>query len=586
MSRPTRIAILAGPLQRNDAISEVVQALLNTLTISFVHPATEVRVICPYSEFFRPEILVAPSCPSTAEQFLERCDAVIVSFGFVNDIFDGLRFAARAAKILLYFGLTPVDYMPRTQAQEIVASVRQLDRLGPFDGVVVTSNYLFSQLVGIRSIKAWARCEKIGLPLRQEFFSELPDDPKKRRSGRWAARRRILCCGRLVELKGVDRLLRAFSGSQARIRGWKIVFAGAKAHSNARFIDKLVNLARDMGCSSQAGFAFDLRTDDLVQLFDTCGLYATASMHEGFGYPLVEALSRGVPVVCGADSAMAETVGGMALHFQSLDIADLTSGLDAAIDLIEAGKFLAGGKPLAFATWQEKAIAYARDCFSDGCFAPLLKLLSDILDDQFASAPYHGYLASAPWTHQSPISAKYLSERLREDLLEGMTCRAEISPHEFVSWGDGQPPLPAGDIVAAVERAVNDNDGKRLLATYPERLRRALTTVDNRNGDLSVSCSTQVSAFERFKRDPRKVLGHISTVLGYTSRHAQLLCSKVRRVMIGLGSLRVYLRTCQSTYGHRTQSCVKSPAASLRSQRRYRGNTRPGPRRMKRYIFC
>ena len=65
------------------------------------------------------------------------------------------------------------------------------------------------------------------------------------------------------------------------------------------------------------------------------------------------------------------------------------------MDLIEAGKFLEGGKPLTLASWREKAMAIAKARFSDGCFDPLLKMLATMLDEQFASASYHGYLTSS-----------------------------------------------------------------------------------------------------------------------------------------------------------------------------------------------
>ena len=277
-ARSTETTLLATPSGR----------YLDTLMAWFNHPATEIRVICPYSEFFLPEVLVAPDYPGASKQFLERCDAVILTFGYMNDLFDDLQLAARAVKILFYHGVTPVDCVPRTQAKEIVASFRQLDRLGPFDGVVVNSNYLFSQLSGIRSIKSWTRRERIGLPLRNEFFSDVPASLQKEQSSFLARRRRFSHCGRIVEPKGVDKLLRAFSRSQALARGWKLVIAGAKVHSNSEYIDKLNISAQTFGCAKQVAFSFDLPTESLVRLFDASGLYASASTHEGFGYPIAE----------------------------------------------------------------------------------------------------------------------------------------------------------------------------------------------------------------------------------------------------------------------------------------------------------
>lgn len=58
---------------------------------------------------------------------------------------------------------------------------------------------------------------------------------------------------------------------------------------------------------------------DLHALYDGAEVFAFPSTHEGFGLPVVEAMSHGTPVVCSGDAAVREVAGGAARVVDSAD---------------------------------------------------------------------------------------------------------------------------------------------------------------------------------------------------------------------------------------------------------------------------
>jgi len=109
----------------------------------------------------------------------------------------------------------------------------------------------------------------------------------------------VLTVGRLVPLKGFDRVLRACAAQPGQRVHLQILGGGDDTG--------LQSLARDLG------FAARLRVnsaDDVAPYFHAADVYMSASSTESFGLANLEALCAGVPAICSAIGGVPEVVGG------------------------------------------------------------------------------------------------------------------------------------------------------------------------------------------------------------------------------------------------------------------------------------
>jgi glycosyltransferase involved in cell wall biosynthesis len=130
-------------------------------------------------------------------------------------------------------------------------------------------------------------------------------------------RRQFFFVGGLDPRKNADRLVEAFL--RFRERGgadYRLVLAGS------HHAEDLVRLRRSFG--HRAGWrAIDfpgyLSPIELAATMEASVALVFATLLEGFGYPPVEAMARGVPVICSTAGSLPEVVGDAALLVDPLD---------------------------------------------------------------------------------------------------------------------------------------------------------------------------------------------------------------------------------------------------------------------------
>lgn len=126
---------------------------------------------------------------------------------------------------------------------------------------------------------------------------------------------RILFIGRLVPNKCQHELVQVASLLTSRFGcPTELVLAGWTDCSG------YASLVRSLASSSSASVRFLGVFPDGVNVFDGTHFYLSLSEHEGFGMPLVEAMSAGVPVLAYAAAAVPEVVGQGGLLFEGKDL--------------------------------------------------------------------------------------------------------------------------------------------------------------------------------------------------------------------------------------------------------------------------
>ena len=79
------------------------------------------------------------------------------------------------------------------------------------------------------------------------------------------------------------------------------------------FADELQRLAGELGVAGAVRFADHVPDAELEAAYRDADVFVCLSRHEGFGAPIIEAMSRGVPVVALRAAAVPETAGDAAL---------------------------------------------------------------------------------------------------------------------------------------------------------------------------------------------------------------------------------------------------------------------------------
>jgi glycosyltransferase involved in cell wall biosynthesis len=123
-----------------------------------------------------------------------------------------------------------------------------------------------------------------------------------------------------VPSKNVDRLLQAFAiakpalGDDVRLR-----IAGIKSEHHAHFLAR----ADALGLTGAVELLGYVSREQLREQYRCARAFVFASLFEGFGIPLLEAMASGTPVACSNTTSMPEIVGDCGLQFDPYSVEDI-----------------------------------------------------------------------------------------------------------------------------------------------------------------------------------------------------------------------------------------------------------------------
>jgi glycosyltransferase involved in cell wall biosynthesis len=163
----------------------------------------------------------------------------------------------------------------------------------------------------------------------------------------------VLSVGTRKEHKNLVRLVAAFAAVRAEFPDARLVLAGNATGHDADVLAE----ARRCGVEDAVvllDFVSDARLEGLYAVA-TC--FVLASVNEGFGLPILEAMHRGVPVATSNISSLPEVAGDAALPFDPFDTTSIADALRQLLGDAELrARVAAAGPPRAAGfTWRRTA---------------------------------------------------------------------------------------------------------------------------------------------------------------------------------------------------------------------------------------
>ena len=130
-------------------------------------------------------------------------------------------------------------------------------------------------------------------------------------------RRFILSVGTIEPRKNIHRLIQAYQ--QLKLKNFELLIVGKFGWGEKD---------RPIPGVKLLGFVPD---EELARLYSQAQVFVYPSLYEGFGLPLVEALSCGCPVVTSNVSSLPEIGGQAAVYVDPLSVTSISEGIKTAI---------------------------------------------------------------------------------------------------------------------------------------------------------------------------------------------------------------------------------------------------------------
>jgi glycosyltransferase involved in cell wall biosynthesis len=297
----TRVHQFVSSLSRRDAIGN--HSLLLAETLTSLGLECDLYVDAPHLD----RVGVAHLYTEFPDRFRSG-DLVICQLGSYSALVNFLV-ARRERVIVNYHNITPASFFEpwdpgfaRTQV-EARYQLRMLAELSPL--AIADSEFNARELEELN----YPHVEVLPVLFETEPGTVKSEEAELRETGiARGGTQEWLFVGRLLPHKAPHHLIASFDAYV------KIYHADTRLHLvgaeySAQYTEILHKMVLQAGLSERVIFHGSISDEELDQLYASCDLYVSASLHEGFCVPLLEAFSHAMPVVAVSCAAVPETLG-------------------------------------------------------------------------------------------------------------------------------------------------------------------------------------------------------------------------------------------------------------------------------------
>jgi len=165
----------------------------------------------------------------------------------------------------------------------------------------------------------------------------------------------ILYIGTLQPRKNIPMLISAYAKTKKRLDGIKLVICGNKnAHNFDKRIEEIIKVE---SLEKDVLFPGFIDENDKIFVYRLAHAFVLPSLYEGFGIPLLEAMSQDVPVLSADITSLREVAQKGALYFDTSSLDDFSKKLyDISMDSNLRRELTNSGKTrVSSFSWQNSA---------------------------------------------------------------------------------------------------------------------------------------------------------------------------------------------------------------------------------------
>lgn len=133
----------------------------------------------------------------------------------------------------------------------------------------------------------------------------------------------ILYVGTLEPRKNIPVLLKAFYLLKKKGIGHRLVIAGGKGWK----YENIYKTLNELNLQKEVIFTGYVQYEDLPKLYNAADIFIYPSLYEGFGFPPLEAMACGTPVIASNTSSLPEVVGNAGMLVDPLDAAKIADAM-------------------------------------------------------------------------------------------------------------------------------------------------------------------------------------------------------------------------------------------------------------------
>lgn len=195
--------------------------------------------------------------------------------------------------------------------------------------VITSSRYSRDRIVEVLNVRP-ERIHVVPLGIDERFTPNSAMDDQKRRAGLGIDRPYLVTVGTLQPRKNLATAIEAFERLSCS-EDLQLVIVGARGWRD----DALFERIRRSSKAASILMVGHVSDDELVAVYRGAECFVFPSRYEGFGFPPLEAMASGVPVLSTTNTSLAEAVGDAGIEIHPDDPVGIAEQLQRVLESAE-----------------------------------------------------------------------------------------------------------------------------------------------------------------------------------------------------------------------------------------------------------